>query len=206
MDETQRAELVRQATNGDREALHRLIVCYHDPLRRVVEASLAANMRAKIDPDDVLQQAYIDAFKSVAGCTFDGPGGFYKWLEKIALNRLKYEQRAFKQQKRDVAREARDRPAVSTTYPDLLARVAADQSTPSRALARAEATAAVMSSLARLTDDQRNVVRMRFLEERSVTEVAAVLGKTEPAVHMLCYRGLKELRKHMVSLSRYLTG
>lgn len=205
MDETQRSELVRQATHGDREALQRLILFYHDTLRRVVEDNLAPSMRAKVDPEDVLQQAYVDAFKSIPGCSFDGPGGFYKWLEKIALNGLRYEQRAFKQKKRDVSREIRDRPTVSTTYPDLLARLAADQSTPSRVVARAEATAAVMSSLARLTDDQRNVVRMRFLDERSVAEVAAAVGKTEPAIHMLCYRGLKELRKHMVSISRYLT-
>ena len=117
MDENQNEELVRLVTQGDREALQRLILLYHETLRRVVEASLAANMRAKIDPDDVLQQAYIDAFKSIAGCTFDGPAGFYKWLEKIALNRLKYEQRAFKQQKRDVAREARDRPTIAPATP-----------------------------------------------------------------------------------------
>ena len=192
-------------TQRDMDALQRLIVHYHGTLRRVVDADMAPAMRRHVDPDDVLQQTYVDAFKSIEGCSFDVPGGFYKWLERIALNRLKYVQRSLKQQKRDVAREVRPRPTATTTYPDLLAQITADQTTPSRHLGRSEATAAVMSCIARLTDDQRNVIKLRFLEERSVADVAKALGKTEPAVHMLCYRGLKELHKHMVSISRYLT-
>ena len=74
-----------------------------------------------------------------------------------------------------------------------------------RQIARDEATAAVMSSLARLTDDQHRVVRLRFLGGCSVAETAAELGKTDEAVHALCYRALKELRGHLVSLTRYLS-
>ena len=38
----------------------------------------------------------------------------------------------------------------------------------------------------------------------ALAEVAEALGKTELAIHMLCHRALKNLRQHMVSLSRYL--
>jgi DNA-directed RNA polymerase specialized sigma24 family protein len=36
--------------------------------------------------------------------------------------------------------------------------------------------------------------------------VAKKLGKTDRAVHMLCNRGLKRLREHMGSASRYLSS
>ena len=81
----------------------------------------------------------------------------------------------------------------------------AGESTPSRQIAKDEAIAAVMSCLARLRDDQRTVVQLRFLEGRSVADVAEHLGKTEPAIHMLCHRGLTALRESMVSITHYLS-
>jgi RNA polymerase sigma-70 factor (ECF subfamily) len=205
MDEPQRAAQVELAASGDPDALQRLIVHYHAVLHRTVETAMGASLRRHFDPDDVLQQAYVAAFKSIAGCSFDGPGGFYKWLERAALNQLKDARRALKRQKRDVARDLTRRVTATTSYPGLLDRVAAPDSTPSRRLAKADAAAAVISCLARLTEDQRNVIRLRFLEGQSVPEVAAALGKSEPAVHMLCHRALKELRRLMVSITRYFT-
>ena len=205
MNEPQRAEQVRLAVSGDRDALQRLIVYYHPTLRAALGAKTAPEWDRHFDPDDVLQQAYIGAFKAVDGCRFDSPGGFYKWIERIALNQLKDHQRALLAEKRDVGRRCLDRPSATSSYPELVDRLAARQSTPSRHLAREEATAAVMSCLARLSDDQRRVVRMRFIEGRPVSEVASELGKSEPAIHMLCHRGLKQLRELMVSITRFLT-
>jgi len=46
-----------------------------------------------------------------------------------------------------------------------------------------------MTSLACLPDEQRAVVRLRFLEGVPVAEIAERLGKTEAAVYALCDRG-----------------
>jgi RNA polymerase sigma-70 factor (ECF subfamily) len=164
MDESERAVQVRLAAKGDADASQRLIVSYHAPLRRLLEGEIDKRLRRHVDPDDVLQEAYIAAFKAVAACKFDGPGGFYKWLERIALNQLKDAQRNLRRKKRAVVRDRSAPPATATSYPDLIARLSSPDSTPSRHVAKAEATAAVMSSLARLTDDQRRAIRMRFLE------------------------------------------
>ena len=209
MDEQQRVTLVESVAGGDRDALQRLIVHYHQPLHRLVEARIDAGLRRYVDPDDVLQQAYISAFKTIEDGQFsiaEGQreivGGFYKWLEAIALSRLKDQQRALQRQKRDVRREHAD---TTASYPDLVHRLAAGESTPSHQIAKDEAIAAVMSCLARLSDDQRAVVQLRFLEGRGIADVAERLGKTEPAIHMICHRGLKALRELMVSITRYLS-
>jgi len=199
MDETDcRTELDR-ATGGDADALQRLILHYHAPLRAAVDAKMDAPVRRYLDVDDVLQEAYVAAFKSVRGCRFSAPGAFYKWLERIALNELVDQRRALARRKRDVARDARQPVDAASSYPDLLNRLAAADRTPSHYIARSEAVAAVLSSLARLTDDQRRVIQLRFLQGRSVAEVAARLNKSEPAVHMLCHRALTSLRTLMVS-------
>jgi RNA polymerase sigma-70 factor (ECF subfamily) len=205
MEEQQRAARIELAVNGDPDALQQLIVDYHSVLRAAVAAKMDAATRRRMDPDDVLQNAYADAFKAITTSRFDSASDFYRWLETNALNELKNRRQALKALKRDVRREVSGPAQAATSYPDLVDRLIAPDSTPSRQVARGEAVAAVLSSLARLSDDQRKVIRLRFLEGRPVAEVADRLGKSEGAVHGLCRRGLRALRESMVSISRYLT-
>ena len=205
MDENDRADQAKRAAAGDADALQRLIGHYHSRLLATIEGWIDDTLRRHLDADDILQQAYVAAFKFVSDCAFDGPGGFYKWLETIALNQFRDRRRTLRSRKRDVGREVRDRPAAATSYPDLAARLISAESTPSRHLATHEAAAALMTSLARLTEDQRQVIRLRFLAGWSVRDIAEVMDKTEPAIHALCRRSLKALKPLMGSITKYLT-
>jgi RNA polymerase sigma-70 factor (ECF subfamily) len=49
----------------------------------------------------------------------------------------------------------------------------------------------------RLPDAQRQVIRMRFVEERSIREIAAAIDRSEGAVKQLQLRALENLRKGM---------
>ena len=49
----------------------------------------------------------------------------------------------------------------------------------------------------RLPDAQRQVVRLRFVEQCSTREIAAALGRSEGAVKQLQLRALEQLRKEM---------
>lgn len=49
----------------------------------------------------------------------------------------------------------------------------------------------------RLPDGQRQVIQMRFVEEKSIREIAAALGRSEGAVKQLQLRALENLRKGM---------
>ena len=219
MDEGARTADVQRAAAGDPDALQRLIVEYHSAWRAAVEQAIGADRPARLEPDDILQRAYAAAFGALCpgheaqdsgGALshrprFDNPEGFYRWIETIALHALQDEQRALRRHKLDVGREQGPVARGGTTYYDLALTLVASDGTPSRILAKREAEAAVLSSLARLGRDQRAVIRLRFLEGRPVGEVAEQLGKTEAAIHMLCHRGLKALREHLESLSGYRT-
>jgi RNA polymerase sigma-70 factor, ECF subfamily len=220
MNPREPVEEVRRVMAGDAEALQRLIVHYHGVLGGIIAAAIDPGLRPYIDPDDVLQEAYASAFKTLAppsereraieatsaGPHFDGPAGFYKWLEQIALNQLRDAERALRRQKRDVRREVAGRPTPTGSYADLAQRVTASDPTPSRRIARNEAVVAVMTCLARLSDDQRAVVRLRILEGVPSAEIAERLGKTEPAIHGLCIRGLRRLQELMGPITQYLTS
>ncbi len=206
MNETERFTLIQRAVEGDGDALQQLIIYYHGPLYGIIEGRMDAALRRYVGPEDILQQAYIAAFGSIRQCNFDGPGRFYKWLERIALDRLMKVERDLRRKKRDIGRQV-DIPSTdsSSTHFDLLKRMTNDDPTPSRHLAKREASAAVLSSMARLTEDQRSVVRMRFLEDQPVSEIAAKLSKSEPAIHMLSFRGLKSLRQWLGSITHYMS-
>jgi RNA polymerase sigma-70 factor (ECF subfamily) len=49
----------------------------------------------------------------------------------------------------------------------------------------------------RLPDAQQQVIRMRFVEDRSIREIAAALDRSEGAVKQLQLRALENLRKGM---------
>jgi len=204
--ESERHELLQQAAAGDGDALHRLIIYYHGPMYGTIEGRMDEALRRHLDPEDILQQAYVRAFQGIEGRTFDGPGSFYKWLERIALDRMRNAGRDLRRKKRDIGRNLTGSRGTTTSYPDLVARLSGHGATPSRRLAKLEASAVVISSLARLTEDQRAVVQMRFLEDRPVAEIAAELSKSEAAIYMLCSRGLEALQELLVSITRYLSG
>lgn len=211
MTEPQRMACVQRLATGDAEALQCLIVEYHPMLRAAVDRQIGPSLRRLVEPEDVLQQAYIAAFRNIRECRLEGPAHFYNWLQQIAQNELRTVQRDLHRRKRDVGRQAvaalpaGGRADAAMSYPDLLGRLTAGETTPSECLGRGEAVAATMSCLARLSEDQREVVRLRFLEDVPVAEIARRLDKTETAVYTLCHRGLKSLRGLMGSLTQYLT-
>jgi RNA polymerase sigma-70 factor (ECF subfamily) len=60
-----------------------------------------------------------------------------------------------------------------------------------------ESAARLAAALAELPDDQREAVRLRYLEGRSLAEIAERMDRTVVAAAGLVKRGLIHLRKSM---------
>jgi len=102
---------------------------------------------------------------------------FAGWLLRIAAN-------AIADRAQRVGRElAVDDP------PDLGADATADVD-----LEEVEHQARLFRLVERLPADQRRVIAMRFVEDKSIREIAEALGRTEGAVKQLQFRGLQSLR------------
>lgn len=205
MDDAARWAHVVRAVTGDADALQRLFIDHHDLLLVRIRDHLSVAMKRQLDPEDVAQETYAKAFQAVTACRFDNVAAFHGWLDSLAMNALRDQHRYLRRKKRDVQRDVHAPNRTSESYEQLFDRMTAADSTPSRKVARSEAAATVVSSLARLTEEQREVVRLRFLQDWSVAEVAAQMSKSEAAIHMLCHRALKALRDVMLSMSRFLS-
>ena len=214
MTETQRSELIERLAAGDPDALPALLIEYHPILHAKVAERMPRDVRSLIEPEDVLQKAYIAVFATLGvggapggpsepNCaapaprpTFASPAAFYSWLETLVLRDMREAIEGLHAAKRD-ARRVVHGGGRDSMVAALQTLAAVTDSTPSRAMAREEAAGLLLISLARLTEDQRRVVQLRFFESEPVKAVAAALGKTEDAVHALTYRALRELRGMM---------
>jgi RNA polymerase sigma-70 factor (ECF subfamily) len=61
------------------------------------------------------------------------------------------------------------------------------------AVAAREAGGAAWQAVARLPEDRRRAVVLRFVDEMSTAEIAEVLGRSEGAVRVLLHRALRSV-------------
>lgn len=168
-------DLIQQAQAGDGGAFSELYERYAPEIRRYLLGHLDGH-------PEIAEDLTADVFVKVLlrlGSYQIGGAPFSAWLYRIARNHLIDYQRA------------RARQPVGPL--DAASAVAAPnaEATLDRSLDRHE----LASALKHLTQDQRRVVALRFLEGYSTTETAALMGKTEEAIKKLQARGLLQLRR-----------
>ena len=139
-----------------------------------VYAFVRRRTQDRASAEDITAQVFEQALANVRRFEWRGVP-FAAWLFRIASN-------AIADHWRQHAREAQDPPEG---IPD------------SGELDDIERRVALFELVDRLPDAQRDVIRMRFVEEKSIREIAAALGRSEGAVKQLQLRALDHLRKEM---------
>jgi len=71
--------------------------------------------------------------------------------------------------------------------------------TPAAAVIRRELQSQFFAAIEQLSDDDREVILMRHVEQLSNSQVAAVLGLSQPAAGMRYLRALKRLRSELAA-------
>ncbi|MBI2096897.1 MAG: RNA polymerase sigma factor, partial [Candidatus Sungbacteria bacterium] len=91
----------------------------------------------------------------------------------------------------------RQKHAVLPITDEVLKNTADSAAESARAAEKRETAQTVKSALLKLTEEQQEIIIMKFINELSNREIAAILGKSEEAVRQLQYRALKALRRQM---------
>jgi RNA polymerase sigma-70 factor (ECF subfamily) len=188
-------ELVARASRGDAGAQQELLERYRDRLRKMIAIRLDRRLAARIDPSDVVQEAIFDASQHLAAFWEERPLPFYPWLRRLAWKRLvKLHQRHLGAQRRSATREEQQIPILpEESALELAGRLVAPGTSPSNRVLREELRGRVQAALARLAEPDREVLVLRFLEQLSTSEMAAVLSITEGAVKTRQTRALDRL-------------
>jgi RNA polymerase sigma-70 factor (ECF subfamily) len=191
------SDLLRRAAAGDGAAWSELLALHGDMLRRTARVLLDGRLQARVDAEDVVQDALTDAFRSLETYLNDPPLPFTVWLRQKLRDRV---HRAHRDHlgagMRSASREARlSGGPDSGSWLGALDRLAASGTTPSGKAVRAELVDQVRSALADLAPIDREVLMLLYFEGHSQPEAAAILGITPGAVRVRHHRALQRMAK-----------
>jgi RNA polymerase sigma-70 factor (ECF subfamily) len=181
---------------GDAAALGELFRACHGYLLLVARGALAPELQAKGSPSDLVQETFLEAQRDFAHFHGTSEDELLAWLRRLLLNNVANFTRCFRgTDKRALAREVPLGEADSDH--NLAAGLPADTPSPGGRAVANEMAAALQRALKRLPDDYRRVILLRYQEERSFEEIAALLERTPNAVRKLWARALERLHEEM---------
>jgi RNA polymerase sigma-70 factor (ECF subfamily) len=136
------------------------------------------------DAEDVTERVFVSALDALPRFEerSDDASTFRVWLFRIARN-------AISNQRRTMARR-REAPAA------LAERIPAEWQPDGLAI-RGEEHERAWQAIARLPADRRRAVILRFVEEMSTSEIAAVMQRSEGAVRVLLHRALRSVARDL---------
>ncbi len=168
---------------------------YRDYLLLLVRLQLGSGLQAKLDASDVVQQAILHAHERRTQFRGGTEAEWLAWLRAILANALAGAARRLHTQARDPGRERSLDVELEHSASQMERVLAADQTSPSERVVRGEELRRLAHAIARLPEDQRQVVELHYLKGLTVADVAEQIGRTRPAAVGLLFRGLKRLRE-----------
>jgi len=165
-------EAAQRVRSGDAAAFGRIVEATSGRLVR-----LAARMLGNVvDAEDVVQEAYVKAYRALTSGEFDGRANVSTWLYRIVTN-----------QAIDAMRGRARRPKPTDT---------ADESISDLASAEQQmALAELHDFMSELPPDQRAALVLKSVEGMTSPEIAEVLQCSEGAVEQRLVRARAALRK-----------
>jgi RNA polymerase sigma-70 factor (ECF subfamily) len=195
--------LLERATAGDQQALAEVFDRYRERLRQMVRLRLDRRLQGRLDPSDVLQDAYLDFARRLPDYAKQPDMPFYLWLRFLTGQRLIDLHRQHlgtrmrnAEQEVSLYRGALPQASSGSLAAQLLGRL----TSASRAAIRAETQIRVQEALNSMDPMDREVLTLRHFEMLSNDETAAVLGIRKSAASNRYIRALKRLKEMLAGV------
>ena len=203
-DQGESARRLEAAARGDRAAWGAVLAGHRDRLRRMVALRLDRRLQGRIDPSDVIQDAYLEAARRLPEYLRESaPMPLFLWLRFLTAQALQaLHRRHLGAQARDAGREisivgGRIPQATSAA---LAAQLLGHDTRASEAAIRAERKLRLEEALNSMDPIDREVLALRHFEQLSNAECACVLALSESAATKRYIRALKRLKEILTSL------
>jgi len=172
MDES---HLVRQAKSGDADSFAQLYDAYVERLYRYVYFRVSDEQTA----EDITSQVFLKAWENLGRFQSDGVP-FLAWLYTIARNQVIDHYRTRKE----------------SVPLDKIASLPANGRTVDEQVETEFDLQAMRDALQFLTEEQQQVLILKFIVEMTTDEIAQAMGKKEGAIRALQMRALQTLSKY----------
>jgi RNA polymerase sigma-70 factor (ECF subfamily) len=190
-------DLLGRARAGDAQARAELFARCRDRLRRMVRLRMDLRLQGRIDPSDVLQEAYLDYARRLAEWAGRPTLPFFLWLRLLTGQKLvDLHRRRLGAQMRDAGQEASlyrgALPQASSA--SLAAQLPGRLTSASQAAVRAETQVRVQEALNGMEPIDREILTLRHFEMLGNEEAAAALGLRKSATSHRYLCALKHLK------------
>lgn len=166
--------IITQAKSGDVGAFGELYTRYASMILRY----LYARLREQESAQDLTQEVFVRVIKGIGGFEYRGEKSFLGWLYTIAGNVL--------------IGQARRKRAISTPLDEHLELIDPHGQDAVHSIFD---RVALEQAITQLTDDQQQVLTLKFFADMTNQEIAHVLGRTEGAIKALQHRALHALQQ-----------
>ena len=175
-------EIVRQ-TLIDKDVFAKLIMRYETKLARYLER---LGVRAREDKEDILQNAFINAYRKLND--FDLTLAFSSWMYRITHNEAMNFFRA---------RRIRPQVFLDETSESLITELKDDEADTSSMAEQRLSREKLAQAIATLEPKYRDILALRFFENRSYAEMSDILEVPVGTVSTLVHRAKKTLRARL---------
>ncbi|MFF3092322.1 sigma-70 family RNA polymerase sigma factor [Streptomyces cyaneofuscatus] len=175
-------ELLVRARAGDREAFATL----YNEHRAEVSRYIRGRVRDVHLAEDLVSETFLRALRRIDTFSWQGRE-FGAWLVTIARNLIADHFKALRTRLETPVGQLIDSDPV----------IGSAEDTGLRELAAVEASDAVHVALLALTPEQYGAIQLRYLQERSLTETATAMHRSEGSVKQLTFRGLAAMRRRL---------
>ena len=169
-------------------------------LRQMISLHIGSQLQARIDPSDVLQEAYLDAENKINRYFQHPTVSPFVWLRGVTFDRLAKLQRQHLGVQARTATRTCHLPENSSVH--LAQRLVARADTASEVVNRRELHQRLQHAIDLLSDEDREVILMRHFEGLTNSEVAEALQIKPTAATMRHGRALARLRTKLSKLQR----
>lgn len=190
-------ELIQPMHRGDDKLFSDLLSKYRERLHRIIELRMDQRLRGRVDPADILQDAYLEASQRLPSYLDERKMPFFLWLRFLALQRLALAHRQHlgtkaRDASRDISFSGHGRSGQSSAV--LAEQLLGHLTSPSQAVLRSERADRVQRALARLDPIDLEVLELRHFEELTHTEIGQLLGIQRAGASHRYQRALKHIR------------
>jgi RNA polymerase sigma-70 factor (ECF subfamily) len=192
------------AARIDQAALERALAEHRARLRRMVSLRMDRRLQGRVDPSDVIQEAYLDAARRLPEYVREAePMPLFLWLRFLAAQALQVVHRKHlgvlaRDAGREISIDGGRMPQATSAA--LAAQLLGHDTRASEAAIRAERKLRLEQALNQMDPLDREVLALRHFEQLSNSECARVLGLKETTATKRYIRGLRKLKELLGSL------
>lgn len=195
---TNESEHILDILRGEPHRLGEFLERHQEHLTRIVRLRLDRRLQGRVDPTDVVQEAFLEAASRLESYSRHPRVAWFIWLRFLTLQQLSLSHRQhLGVQARDVGRQIslHEGPMPQASSAFLAAQLVGKLTSPSEAAIRAERKLHLERALNEMEEIDREVLMLRHFEQLSNAEAARVLGIKPAAAGNRYVRALERLRR-----------